>query len=143
MVINTRHTGIVVRDLKKMVSFYEGLGMRIKSTETESGPYINKLVGLEDVIIEWTKLELPDGSLLELLQYKTHPIEENILLQSANRLGCSHIAFTVSDIDFAVGYFKENGGYAPRGIQTSPNGLVKVAYCYDPEGNIIEIVKQN
>jgi len=142
MVLNTRHTGIVVRDIQKSILFYSGLGMRIKSSEKESGTYVGKLVGLDEVIIEWAKLELADGSLLELLQYHTHPVTEDIELQKANKLGCSHIALTVANIDSTVKYFTENGGFVPREVQTSPNGLVKVAYCYDPEGNIIEIVEE-
>ena len=72
MVLNTRHTGIVVKDIKRAIAFYEGLGMKIKAESIEVGSYIDQLVGLQDTRLEWAKLILPDMSLIELLQYHSH-----------------------------------------------------------------------
>ena len=144
MVLNTRHTGIVVRDLNRAVAFYEGLGMKIKSTSMETGEYIDNLVGLKNTKLEWAKLYLPDQSLVELLQYHSHPEQmgEEITRQSSNHLGCSHIAFTVDDIAKTVQYIKNNGGSTKGEFQVSPDGKVMVIYCYDMEGNILEIVEE-
>jgi predicted enzyme related to lactoylglutathione lyase len=144
MVINTRHTGIVVKDIDRAVKFYEGMGMHTFARMTEEGPYIDTLVGLQKTRLEWAKLRLPDQSLVELLQYHSHPAENSAGgLQDANRLGCSHIAFTVTDIEEMVSYITTNGGSIKNNYQYSPDGKVKVIYCYDPEGNILEIVQEN
>lgn len=143
MVLNTRHTGIVVTNIEKAVNFYAGLGFQLVSRMVEEGEYIDKLVGLSKTRLEWAKLKLPDNSLLELLQYHSHP--ENIndhSLQNANRSGCSHIAFTVSDIEETIEYITGNGGQIKNNYQISPDGRVKVIYCYDLEGNILEIVQE-
>lgn len=144
MVINTRHTGIVVKNLEKAISFYEGLGMQLFSRMTEKGNYIDTLVGLQEVILDWAKLKLPDGSLVELLQYIS-PVSsgiDNEAVQESNRLGCSHIAFTVTDIEAVVKYIISNNGSIRNNYQLSPDGKVKVMYCYDMEGNILEIVQE-
>jgi catechol 2,3-dioxygenase-like lactoylglutathione lyase family enzyme len=141
MVTNTRHTGIVVKDINKAVSFYEGMGMVLVKRMVEEGPYIEKLVGLPNARLEWAKLRLPDQSLLELLQYHSHPETGTDALQESYRLGCSHIAFTVIDIEKAIAYVTANGGKIKSDYQFSLDGKVKVIYCYDLEGNILELVQ--
>ena len=144
MVLNTRHTGFVVLDLEKFIKFYEGFGLKLKSRMIEEGDYIDKLVGLKNVKLEWAKLSLPDGSLIELLQYHTHinSAYRDEELQLSYRLGCSHIALTVRDIEEAIKYICLSGGSIKNKYQSSPDGNVKVAYCYDMEGNILEIVQE-
>jgi predicted enzyme related to lactoylglutathione lyase len=143
MVLNTRHTGFVVTDLERFIKFYEGFGLSLISRMIEQGEYIDELVGYNGVKLEWAKLSLLDGSLIELLQYHTHPdlLNKSDGLQKSNRLGCSHIALTVRNIDEAIEYICQSGGAIKNAYQTSPDGNVKVAYCYDMEGNILEIVE--
>jgi catechol 2,3-dioxygenase-like lactoylglutathione lyase family enzyme len=143
MVLNTRHTGFVVLDLDRFINFYLGLGLKLISRMVEEGDYIDNLVGLKNVKLEWAKLALPDGSLIELLQYHTHNelIQNNETIQLPNRLGCSHVALTVDNIQKVIEYICKSGGTIRNKYQTSPDGNVKVAYCYDMEGNILEIVE--
>ena len=143
MVLNTRHTGFVVNNLDTFISFYEGLGLKVISRQIEKGEYIDNLVSLKNVEVEWVKLSLPDKSILELLKYHSHPdkISEANFYQKANRIGCSHIAFTVYDIQKTIDYICSKGGSIKNKYQISPDGNVKVAYCYDIEGNILEIVQ--
>jgi catechol 2,3-dioxygenase-like lactoylglutathione lyase family enzyme len=109
----------------------------------EEGPYIDTLTGLKNTRLEWAKLRLPDQSLVELLQYHSHPFANaNNSLQESNRIGCSHIAFTVTDIEETIQYIQTNGGSIQNNYQFSPDGKVKVIYCYDIEGNILELVQE-
>ena len=141
MISNLRHTGIVVKNLDKCLNFYLSLGFHEVSREIETGSYIDKLVGLNNVKLECVKLALNENITLELLKYHSHPYENNDLPRMSNRVGCSHIALTVSNILECFNLISQNGGGSINQIQTSPNGKVKVVYCYDPEGNIIEIVE--
>ncbi len=142
MVINTRHTGFVVVDLERFIDFYTGLGLKLISRKVETGEYIDKLVGFKGTNLEWAKLSLPDNSVIEFLKYHSHGEKLNDMKQLANRLGCSHLALTVKKIEAVITYFLENGGSLLKGFQISPDKKVKVAYCYDFEGNIIEIVEE-
>ena len=142
MIKNLRHTGIVVNNLEKCISFYLNLGFYEVSREVETGEYIDSLVGLKNVKLECAKLALKENITLELLKYHSHPYKNNDLPRLSNRVGCSHIALTVSNILECFKLISENGGGAINKIQTSPDGKVKVVYCYDPEGNIIEVVEE-
>ena len=98
MIVNVRHTGIVVRDLEKMAKFYRLLGCVDDNRAIEEGLFIDQVTGLENAKLEWIKMKSPDGYLLELLQYHPHPVDEKVINANSNKLGCSHIAYTVKSI---------------------------------------------
>jgi catechol 2,3-dioxygenase-like lactoylglutathione lyase family enzyme len=142
MIKNVRHTGIVVHDLEKMAEFYRLLGFVDENRAVEEGPFIEQVVDLVGVKVEWIKMRSPDGCLLELLQYHTHPQKVGTEMAKANDLGCSHLAFTVDVIERTCEEIVRAGGSVGNPPATTPNGRVKVAYCHDPEGVLIEIVEE-
>jgi catechol 2,3-dioxygenase-like lactoylglutathione lyase family enzyme len=142
VIVKTRHTGLVVTDISASIEFYEKLGLQVWKREVESGYFISQVVGLDDAVIETAKLKVPDGSLLELLQYKSHPEIANGSTYASNKHGCSHIAFTVEDID-AIGLkVVQLGGSIVNSPIVSANGSVKVMYCHDLDGILIELVQE-
>ena len=48
--------------------FYLGLGFLVQSEDVEEGPFIDQVTGLDSN--QMGEDEIPDGSLLELLQYQ-------------------------------------------------------------------------
>jgi catechol 2,3-dioxygenase-like lactoylglutathione lyase family enzyme len=142
MILNVRHTGIVVRDLDRMAMFYQQLGFVSASDDVEQGKFIEQVVGIDAVRLKWVKLKSPDGYLLELLQYLSHPKKSEIVKAESNQLGCSHIAVTVDDIAFTCKEIIGFGGTILNPPALSTNGKVKVAYCHDPEGVLIELVEE-
>ena len=70
MIIKTRHTGLVVKNISASIAFYEGLGLSVWKHENESGDFLSQVVCLKNVEVETAKLKLPDGSVVELLEYK-------------------------------------------------------------------------
>tara|TARA_B100000795_G_C22795625_1_gene439215 strand:- start:1123 stop:1557 length:435 start_codon:yes stop_codon:yes gene_type:complete len=141
MIINIRHTGIVVNDLEKMANFYRKLGFKDESRLVEKGSFIEQVVNIPLVKIEWIKLRSPDGFLIELIQYLSHPKELSKEKSKSNDLGCSHVAYTVSDSEKVCALISSAGGSVENPPAISPNGKVKVAYCHDPEGVLMEIVE--
>ena len=141
MIKAIRHTGIVVRDLEKSTEFYRALGFVEDNRALEEGDFIDTVVGLQNTKLEWVKLKAPDGSLLELLKYHSHPKQKEIAKQKSNQLGVSHLAFSVSNIDTICEKIEEIGGSIVNLPALTNNKKVKVAYCYDNEGNLIEIVE--
>jgi len=142
MILNKRHTGLVVRNLTKEIEFYEALGLSVSKRRTEEGEYIEKLVGIPNVILDWAKLEAPDGSILELIKYERGEDKSSIELRSANTLGCSHVAYGVTDIEATCRNIIDQGGMVIGIPQLTDDGSVKVVYCYDPEGILIELVEE-
>ena len=141
MILGVRHTGIVVRDLKKTGDFYRALGFVDNISDLEKGDFIDQVTGLDNTELEWVKLKSPDGFTLELLKYHSHPEEKAIINQNSNRLGCSHIAFTVRDIEKTCGLIKEMGGSVVNAPALTSNKKLRVAYCHDVEGVLMEIVE--
>ena len=95
MIKAVRHTGIVVRNLDESVKFYRTLGFVEDNRDIEEGVFIDTVVGLQGAKLEWVKLKAPDGYLLELLQYHSHPEQKSIARQKSNQLGCPHLALKV------------------------------------------------
>jgi len=141
MIKAVRHTGIVVRDLEKSVEFYCKFGFFEDNRDIEEGAFIDAVVGLQLTKLEWVKLKAPDGYLLELLQYHSHPQQQPITKQKSNQLGCSHLAFSVKDINAVCKKIKDIGGSMVNLPALTNDKKVKVAYCHDNEVNLMEIVE--
>jgi len=142
MIKSVRHTGIVVHNLEKMSAFYQTLGFVEESRAIEEGEFIEQVVDISNVKLEWVKMKSPDGCLLELLQYLSHSQQLNKDKSKSNDLGCSHLAFTVDDIKATCSKIENIGGSVVNPEAISQNGKVKVAYCHDPEGVLLEIVEE-
>ena len=141
MIRSVRHTGIVVRDLEKSTEFYCALGFVKDNQAIEEGNFIDTVVGLQNTKLEWVKLKAPDGYLLELLQYHSHPESTEITQQKSNKLGCSHMAFSVDNIDRICEKIKQLGGCIVNPPALTNDKKIKVAYCHDLEGVLMEIVE--
>ncbi|TGL49708.1 glyoxalase [Leptospira kemamanensis] len=142
MIKKTRHTGLVIRNLNKSLNFYENLGFQLWKREVEEGKFIDTVVGIQSVSVETAKLHGPDGSMIELLQYHSHPEKKEKVNSPSNTLGCSHIAFTVDNIEETCKQIIDMGGNLVNHPAISPSGNVKVAYCHDIDGIILELVEE-
>ena len=136
-----RHTGIVVTNLQQSKKFYcDLLGFTVQKEMDEYGKFMDKLLGLENVMVTTSKMILENGSMLELLEYKSHPEPKEKI--KISRLGCSHIALTVDDIDLLYSRLLRYGiEFISQPLQ-SYDGKVKVVFCKDPDGNFIELVEE-
>lgn len=140
--LKLRHIGIVVRDLKKSVQFYEDLfGLVVANEMLENGKYVEDLVGIKDASIKWAKLKAKDGTVFELLEYQNSPFYEKENYP-ANRLGCSHVAISVKNIESIYEKLQKYNCKCNSEPLFSPDGKVKVMYCHDIDGTILEIVEE-
>ena len=142
MIARIRHTGIVVSDLDRALQFWtDVLGFEAKIRIDEAGPHIDAMMGLEDVRVTTAKLRAPDDSMVELLQFRSHP-DAPTWTGSAKTTGLTHIALTVNDIDEVCARVEAFGGSLVAQPQSSPDGNVRVTYCRGPEGLLIELVQE-
>ena len=142
MIIKTRHTGLVVKDISLSITFYEGLGLSVWKHENENGDFLSQVVGLKNAEIETAKLKLSDDSVVELLEYKSHPTKPTISNYPSNKHGCSHVAFTVTDIEEISATVVRLGGSIVNPPAMSADGSVKVVYCHDLDGILMEMVEE-
>lgn len=136
-----RHIGIVVSDLEKALHFYRDLlGLKVVREMDESGEYIDNISSLENASVRTVKMAAGDGHLIELLYYKFHPKSPN-KNKAINEMGCSHVAFTVADIESEYMRLMKQGVLFNAPPQRSPDGYAKVTFCKDPDGTFIELVE--
>lgn len=141
MIKNIRHTGIVVEDLNRSLSFYRDLlEFQISKQMDESGNFINSILKLEDVKVTTIKMEAPDGQLIELLKFHSHQKKGNP--KGICDIGITHIAFTVEDIEQVHKRLVQSGITFLSTPQSSPDEYAKVAFCRAPEGTFIELVEE-
>jgi len=141
-IMNIRHTGIVVSDIDRSIDFYTKLlGFSIKKDMVESGEYIDNFSDLKDAKVRTVKMSLDSGDMVELLCYESHP-EQPDMSRPITRIGCSHIALTVDDLDDTYQRLLESGVVFNSPPQLSPDGFAKVTFCKDPDGSLIEVVEE-
>ena len=142
MISAIRHTGLVVADLDRAIHFWcDLLGFRVERQMDESGPHIDAMMGLDGVRVTTAKLAAPDGNLIELLHFHSHPDKPN-WKGDAYSTGFTHIALTVDNLDELLQRMKAAGAAAaPAEPQISPDGKVKVIYAKGPEGVLLELVE--
>lgn len=136
-----RHIGITVSDLDVSLRFYcQWLGLEVlQCFGLRSGEYISTLVGVADAEIDIVHLGLADGAKIELLQYRSHP-RPAAAPAAGFETGRPHVAITVNDLD---GLYRRRDDFCvifKSPPLSSPDG-VKVCYCHDPDGVILELVE--
>ena len=140
MIEHIRHTGIVVMDLDESLQFYtQKMGFVVSRQMDESGSFIDKILGFNNLNVTTVKMTLNEGQMIELLDFKTHKTEQ--LPRRINDIGPTHLAFTVSSVDDVYEDFCKDGIEFISLPTLSPDGYAKVAFCKDPNGVFVELVQ--
>jgi len=142
MITRIRHTGLVVADLEGALYFWRDLlGFRVEKQMDESGPHIDAMMTLKDVRVTTVKLKAPEGGMIELLHFHSHPgqVKWNGTPYST---GLTHVAMTVSNLDDSYKKLSNAGVIFNAPPQYSPDGAVKVIYCKGHEGVLLELVEE-
>ena len=140
LVIGYRHTGIIVKNMKKSLHFYRDiLGLKVIQDFSDSSQYINKITGIKNADIHMIKLEVGDGTILEILEYRNHPTQ--LIDQPIYNVGASHIALQVKNAEKAYEILKEKGIKIISEPVLSSEKIAKVFFCFDPNNVRIELVE--
>lgn len=146
MPIQYVHTNLVAVDWKKLANFYIQVFdcQPVPPERNLSGKWLDEAVNLRQAHIHGIHLRLPgydeSGPTLEIFSYQ--PVGENYNPQKANQIGFGHLAFAVEDVSQTLNKVLENGGNQCGKIierHISGAGTILFVYCYDPEGNLLEL----
>ncbi|MCF3123715.1 VOC family protein [Streptomyces arenae] len=105
------HVGVVVDDLDAAIAFFLELGMELEGRGPAEGAWVDRVVGLDGVRVEFAMVRTPDGhSKLELTRFHSpEVIDTEPKAAPANTLGLRRIMFAVDDIDDTVARLRRHG----------------------------------
>lgn len=138
-----RHLGIVVKDLEKSLVFYRDLlNLKVKSRTVEFGDHLDKMLRAKTIMVTTIKMSTDDDSILiELLKFERPKIKSE-KAPGPFKIGPTHIAFTVDNLEKVYQKLLANGTKFNCPPIIPPNGKVKVTFCKDPDGTLIELVEE-
>jgi catechol 2,3-dioxygenase-like lactoylglutathione lyase family enzyme len=140
IVKGSRHTGIICKDIIASLKFYSNyLGLEVIQDFWDDSDYMNHITGISNANVHMIKLKADDGTVVELLDYESHPTE--LINQKIYNAGACHIAFQVYDIEKAYDDLSKKGVKFISEPVLSSEGIAKVCFCMDPNNTRIELVE--
>jgi catechol 2,3-dioxygenase-like lactoylglutathione lyase family enzyme len=136
------HVGIVVADLAAAKAFFVELGFKLEGEGPVEGDWVDRVVGLDGVRVEFAMLETPDGQgRLELVQFHSPAVRSGDRDAPANTLGLRHLALAVDDIDAAVAGVRAHGGELVGEVENYQD-IYRLCYVRGPDGIIVELAER-
>ena len=134
---------IVVNDLEAAKAFFAELGMELEGETTVEGPWVDRIVGLENVRSEIAMMRTPDGhGRIELDKFHTpEAVKAEPKNAPVNTLGIRRIMFAVTDIDDVVARLQKHGAEL-IGEVAQYEDMYRLCYLRGPEGIIIALAEQ-
>jgi catechol 2,3-dioxygenase-like lactoylglutathione lyase family enzyme len=133
---------IVVEDIEAAKAFFVELGMELEGETTLEGPWVDRVVGLENVRSEIAMMRTPDGhGRIELDKFHAPAavrIEPNNT--PVNTLGIRRIMFTVDDIEDVLARLRAHGAELIGEI-TQYENMYRLCYIRGPEGIIVALAE--
>jgi catechol 2,3-dioxygenase-like lactoylglutathione lyase family enzyme len=137
------HIGLCVADLERSLRFYiDGMGFeeigRMFTDEPDSG----KILEVDGAAVELVYLSR-DGFRIELIDFRSPGVETPEARRPVNRVGLTHFAFRVDDLDAWCARIRAAGGTvleqtASRFV-TGNRGIMVV----DPDGTRVELIERD
>jgi catechol 2,3-dioxygenase-like lactoylglutathione lyase family enzyme len=136
MDLSIGHTGFVVSDMDRSVSFYRDiLGFEVLDDVVREGDYIEAMVGVPGARVRTVFIDAC-GHTVELVEYLSG---SGVPVEAANNApGKGHISFWTSDIDADYEYLFSKGVEFVSSPQYGPTGGAAV-YFLDPDGITLEM----
>jgi catechol 2,3-dioxygenase-like lactoylglutathione lyase family enzyme len=130
------HVGIVVDDLEAATAFFVELGLKLQGEGQVEGGWVDRVVGLEGVRVEYAMVE--GHGQLELVKFHSPRSGAANGHAPANILGIRHVAFAVDDIDAAVATVRARSGELVGEVENYED-IYRLCYVRGPEGIIVEL----
>jgi catechol 2,3-dioxygenase-like lactoylglutathione lyase family enzyme len=145
-VTGTHHVGITVGSLEKALAFWESfLGKPARWSTVLDHPYLGRIVGYPGVSIKAAFVDLPDGVVIELLDY--HKVEKRVANPEATaNPGNLHFCLRVEDARATWAHAVSCGARpvsseGPIEVDGGPNHGARVAYLRIHDGVTLEILQ--
>jgi catechol 2,3-dioxygenase-like lactoylglutathione lyase family enzyme len=137
------NVGIVFNDLAAAIAFFVELGLELEGETTVEGPWVDRVVGLDDVRTDIVMMRTPDGnSRVELMKFQ-RPAAISAEPRNAppNTLGIRRIMFAVDDIDDVVARLQKRGAQLV-GEVAQYEDKHRLCFLRGPEGILVALAQQ-
>ena len=136
------HVGIVVDDLPAAIEFFTELGLEPRGNGQVEGEWVERIVALDEVKVEFAMLSAPDGQgEIELVKFHSPPIQPGDPQAPAKTPGLRHLAFLVDDLHTIVDNLKARGTELVGDLVRYENSYW-LCYVRGPEGIIVELAEK-
>jgi catechol 2,3-dioxygenase-like lactoylglutathione lyase family enzyme len=134
---------IVVDDLKAAKAFFAELGMELEGEMPLEGPWVDHVVGLQNIRCEIAMMRTPDGhGRLELTKFHTPAaVRTEPKNAPANTLGIRRIMFAVDDIEDVLARLRKHGAELVGEIAQYEDKY-QLCFIRGPEGIILGLAQQ-
>jgi len=138
-----RHVGLVVDDMEGQINFYSDFfGFFVQRDMFEEGSFFEHLLGVPNIKARTVKMSDETGNIvLELLDFTDGDIPFEEKRRKVRDKGFTHFAITVKNIETTYGKLSDAKIKFVNKPRISDDGRAKVAFCLDPENNLIELVE--
>jgi catechol 2,3-dioxygenase-like lactoylglutathione lyase family enzyme len=136
------NVSIVVENLAAATEFFVELGLELDGEATVEGPWVDGVVGLDNVRADIAMVRTPDGhSRLELTKFHTPAAVGAAPNAPANTLGIRRIMFAVDDIEDVIARLRTHGAELVGELERYEN-IYLLCYVRGPEGIIVGLAEQ-
>jgi catechol 2,3-dioxygenase-like lactoylglutathione lyase family enzyme len=134
---------IVVDDLEAAIAFFVELGMELEGRMPIEGPWVDRVIEINDTRAEIATLRTPDGhGRIELDKFHSPPaVTAEPNPAPVNTLGIRRIMFAVDDIDAVLARLLAQGA-SLMGEMVNYKDIYRLCYVRGPEGIIIGLAQE-
>ncbi|RRS01855.1 VOC family protein [Glycomyces terrestris] len=143
MTVRFDHVGIVVDDLPAAVAFFLDLGLELEGETEVGGPWVDELIGLDDVRADVAFVKTQDGSGRVELSVFRHPVaDEPAPRAPLNVPGIPRVTFVVDDVRALVDRLRAAHGTELVGGIAQYEDVYLYVNVRGPAGVIIGLVQE-
>ena len=137
------HVSVVVDDLAAAIAFFTELGMSVEGEAAVEGPYVDRVNGLENVLVDIVMMRTPDGhGRLELTKFRNPKLVEiEPAIAPPNTLGLRSVMFAVESVDDTVARMRAYGAELVGEVAQYEN-LYRLCYMRGPAGIIVALAEE-
>lgn len=134
---------IVVEDLEAAKAFFLALGMELEGEMLMEGPWVDRLIGLENARSQIATLRTPDGhGRIELDKFHAPPaVRAEPQNAPVNTLGIRRIMFAVDSLEEVLARLQSLGAELLGEIIQYEDSY-RLCYIRGPEGLIVALAEQ-
>ena len=134
---------IVVDDIEAAKAFFVELGMELEGEMPLEGPWVDRVVGLENVRSQIAMMRTPDGhGRVELSKFHAPPaVTSEPKNAPVNTLGMRRIMFAVDDVDDVVARLRAHGAELV-GEVVQYEDKYRLCFMRGPEGIIVGLAEE-